>query len=85
MEVVVNEPVDRDVRPPTYGYSAHVEKVNCKELRDWQNSFDYLCVVGVKLNIYENSQVNNELILETCSTNEAEEDIYIVDGNMEMP
>lgn len=46
-----DEPVDEFVRPPTYGYAAHVDKVSTSEVRNWQRSFDYLAVVGTAIQI----------------------------------
>jgi len=40
---------DEVTRPPTFGYEAHVEKVNSKEASKWQSAFKYMCVTGVSI------------------------------------
>jgi hypothetical protein len=45
------EVADELVRPPTYGYAAHVDKVGDGEVGSWQRCFPYLAVVGVGIQI----------------------------------
>ena len=81
-------------RPPTYGYSAHVEHVNIKETRNWQSSFKYLCAVGKAAQIH-NTIDNNGNCADSSNNNsstttnqdelEPEDDIYIAAEGYYLP
>lgn len=75
-------------RPPTFGYEAHVEKVNTKEAMRWKNCFKYMCVSGISIsnpNLKLNSDSN--LHLTSFSTDALRTDdasVHNSSGNMDV-